>query len=412
MRVAVTTDHRFFRTPDGAVWTDGINSYEFWTRYLKPFDEVKVLARVKPAASPGPGYQLASGAGVVFVPLPDYWGPAQYVSKALAIQSCIRQALAARDAVILRVSSHIANCAASVLRLQNRPYGLEVVNDPYDVFTPGAVRYRARPVFRWWFTRELRRQCRDAAGVAYVTDQALQQRYPCPAYSIALSDVEIPSAAIADRPRYQSRIEPSTPLRLITVASLAQIYKAPDILIRAVAECVKAGLNLTLEILGDGRYRPELELLAADLGLRDRVRFAGRVPAGEAVRKRLDTADLFILPSRCEGMPRAMIEAMARALPCIGSSVGGIPELLAAEDLFPAGSVPRLGEKIMEVVSSPHRLTAMSHRNLLRSADFRDDRLEPRRRAFLDHIRDATASWIQRSGEAASLAKREEVQPC
>ena len=199
MNVAVTTEHRFFRTPDGSVWTDGVNSYEFWTRYLKSFDEVKVIARVRDVVSPGSDYRLASGAGVVFSVLPDYLGPWQYLWKSVAVQRSLRHAIAPQDAVLLRVSSQIAGCAAPLLRGANRPYGLEVVNDPYDVFAPGAVRYRARPIFRWWFTRQLRRQCRHAAGAAYVTDRTLQARYPCAPYSVALSDVEIPRQATVDR---------------------------------------------------------------------------------------------------------------------------------------------------------------------------------------------------------------------
>src|SRR5439155_26719861 len=107
----------------------------------------------------------------------------------------------------------------------------------------------------------------------------------------------------------------------------------------AVAECRQAGLDVTLDIVGDGRFRPELDRLAAELGIREQVCFRGQLPAGEPVRARLDAADLFVLPSRSEGLPRAMVEAMARALPCIGSNVGGILELLAPEDLAPAGDI-------------------------------------------------------------------------
>ena len=45
MNVAITVDHRFYRTPDGTVWTDGLNAYEFWSRYLTVFDGVKVIAQ-------------------------------------------------------------------------------------------------------------------------------------------------------------------------------------------------------------------------------------------------------------------------------------------------------------------------------------------------------------------------------
>src|SRR6185369_6068290 len=112
------------------------------------------------------------------------------------------------------------------------------------------------------------------------------------------------------------------------------------------------------------------------------------------VRAQLDAADLFVLPSRSEGLPRAMIEAMARALPCIGSTAGGIPELLPPEDLVPASNVAALASKIQEVLSSPARLSAMSSRNLAAALEYRDEVLDARRRAFFEHIRDVTAEWL------------------
>jgi glycosyltransferase involved in cell wall biosynthesis len=411
MNVTVTTDHRFFRTANGEIWTDGINSYGFWKRYLTGFESLRVIARVCDVDAPESGFRLASGPGVDFVALPDYRGPFQYLPRAPAIKRVLQRELIGPGAVILRASSQIANCAAAVLHRHQRPYGIEVVNDPYDVFAPEAVNYRARPLFRWWFTRQLRQQCGNAIGVAYVTEVALQRRYPTGRFSIAVSDAEIPHAAIVDAPRKSPcPTSSSEPFRLITVASLAQMYKAPDILIRAVAECIRTGLDLTLEIVGDGRHRPELEELAARLRLADRVHFAGKLPAGEEVRRHLDAAHLFVLPSRCEGLPRAMIEAMARALPCIGSAVGGIPELLAPEDLFQPGSVAPLVDKIREVLSSPARMSAMSARSLARAADFREDRLEARRRAFFEQIRVATAERQRKSQTAATVTEPEPQQ--
>ena len=88
---------------------------------------------------------------------------------------------------------------------------------------------------------------------------------------------------------------------------------------------MKEGLDLELTVVGDGRYQAELEARAAQLGLGQRVRFLGRLPAGEAVRAEMKRADVFILPSRQEGLPRAMVEAMALGLPCLGSTVGASP---------------------------------------------------------------------------------------
>ena len=114
------------------------------------------------------------------------------------------------------------------------------------------------------------------------------------------------------------------------------------------------------------------------------------------MRRILDSADLFVLPSRTEGLPRALVEAMARALPCIGSAVGGIPELLDASDLVPAGDSAALAAKIQEVLRDPLRMEKMSRRNLAGAQEFVDSVLAERRRRFYQHVRDYTQRWEER----------------
>jgi glycosyltransferase involved in cell wall biosynthesis len=138
-----------------------------------------------------------------------------------------------------------------------------------------------------------------------------------------------------------------------------------------------------------------LEVKAHALGLNKKVRFLGELTAGDRVRAQLDTADLFVLPSRTEGLPRAMIEAMARALPCIGSTVGGIPELLPREDLIPPNDPHALARKIREVVTNPERMTQMSARNLEKAKEYRDDILNERRTEFYRYLRDKTQEWLK-----------------
>jgi glycosyltransferase involved in cell wall biosynthesis len=180
------------------------------------------------------------------------------------------------------------------------------------------------------------------------------------------------------------------------VGSLAQLYKGTDVLIEAVARCVRAGVDLTAVIVGDGKYGPDLMAQAERIGMASRIRFAGQITAGEPVRRILDAADLFVLPSRTEGLPRALIEAMARALPCIGSDVGGIPELLDASELVPAGDPAALAAKIQEVLKDPLRMETMSQRNLKGAQEYLDSVLAERRRCFYQHVRDCTQRWEAR----------------
>lgn len=397
MKVVVTSEHHFERTPDGRVWTDGIHPYAFWTRYLSVFDSVRVVARVRDAAHRPAGQQPlqpAGGPGVDFLGVPDYRGPEEYFLQAGSVASVTARAVQKRDAVILRVPGQMGNCVASHLYKMRRPYAVEVVADPYDVFAPKAVRHPLRPIFRWWLTRRLQRLCREAFAASYVTERALQRRYPPnpQAFVTHCSDVELPPAAFVNAPR---TVRPTGAARLISVGSLAQLYKSPDLLIDAVDACRRRGLEVELVLVGGGRYQAELEAraLARGLELGRQVHFRGQLTTPEAVRAELDRAHLFVLPSRVEGLPRAMIEAMARALPCIGSTVGGIPELLPGEDLVPPNDVRALANKVREVLADPSRMARMSARNLEKAREY-SDAADQRRQLFYRHVKDRTVAWL------------------
>jgi len=82
-----------------------------------------------------------------------------------------------------------------------------------------------------------------------------------------------------------------------------------------------------LIIVGDGKERKKLEKLVQKSGIKDRVRFLGSISPNE-IPKYLSQADVFVRPSRSEGLGSAFLEAMALGLPIIGSSAGGIPDFL------------------------------------------------------------------------------------
>lgn len=392
MKLMIAIEARFFRTPDGTIWSESVPAYSFWQRYLEVFDSVEILARVQEVDRVAPGYLRAGGERVRFIPLPYYIGPRQYLRQALKIRRVVRDAVQQAEAVLLRTPGQVSSCVFSQLKRRGHPYAVEVVGDPCDVYAPGVIRHPLRPLFRWHGIRQVREQCRDALAAAYVTAETLQRRYPNARYSTYYSSIDIGSEAYLTAPRTEFGAGGS--FRLVQIASLAQLYKAPDVLIDAVALCRARGIRLALRIIGDGRHRPRLEEQVARLGLQDTVSFLGQLPAGPAVRDELLGCDLFVLPSRTEGLPRAMIEAMACALPCIGSAVGGIPELLAPQDLVPPGDARALAEKIELVLTDPERMRAMSARNLDKSHHFRNDILEQRRRAFYRELLRGTEVWL------------------
>jgi glycosyltransferase involved in cell wall biosynthesis len=393
MRVTVAAENRFERTPDGAVWTPVQYARRFWDRYLQVFDEVEVLGRVRDVAAVPEDYLRVDGDGVTVRNLPYYEGPWQYLWRLRDFQRAVKTEVSASEALIFRVSSVIARAARPALFEMQRPYAVEVISDPYQIFAPGSFHHPMRPVFRWWLSNSMRTICSKADAAAYVTEFALQRAYPPGEDSFAThySDVDLNDAAFA--PVAKVRTPDQSSIRLMCVGTLAQLYKAPDIVIAAVAECARAGLDVHLTWVGDGQFRSRMEAVAGELGIAERVDFKGALRPGPRVRAELDQADLFLLVSRHEGLPRALVEAMARGLPCVGSTTGGIPELLPPDMLVPPGDVPALVELISALASDSKKLNAMAARNLEKSREFSSAVLAERQVEFLRNVRDQTAEW-------------------
>ncbi len=226
---------------------------------------------------------------------------------------------------------------------------------------------------------------RAASSVAYVTGETLQRRYPpgSAARAFAVSDINLTPewfGVARSTPR-------NDPPRLFLCGSLAQRYKGVDLLIDATASLRAAGVPVRAVVAGDGKFRGELEEQARRCGLADEVVFLGAISA-EAIRDELDRADLFVMPSRTEGMPRALIEAMARGLPAVGSDVGGIVELLPSERRFAREDVAGFAAAIAALLANDQAYAAESRRNLALARNFAADVLAPRRAAFYLAVRD------------------------
>lgn len=122
------------------------------------------------------------------------------------------------------------------------------------------------------------------------------------------------------------------PVRALCVASL-QEYKGHRFLLEALAAGGPNLKRIQLDLIGDGELGDELRRLASDLGIADHVRFLGSRDE-TYVRQALSEADLFVLPSvvagdgQMEGLPVALMEALACGVPAVSTALSGIPEIL------------------------------------------------------------------------------------
>lgn len=173
-----------------------------------------------------------------------------------------------------------------------------------------------------------------------------------PARKIAV----IPNGLQCDR--FEPRVERSRLRRVIVVANLRS-EKGHDVLIEAAVDVLRRVPDVRFECVGGGPEHDRLRALAASRGVAHAFTFAGHC---DDVPRRLAAADAFVLPSRSEAFPNAVLEAMAAGLPIVASAVGGILELV--DDgrtglLAPAGDPGALAAALLRVFDDPARAHAL-----------------------------------------------------
>ncbi len=158
----------------------------------------------------------------------------------------------------------------------------------------------------------------------------------------------------ADPPDEAAELEPARRLRqsfgatrarpLWVCAARLEEQKGHAVLLEALAETRRRGLDFAVALAGDGVLREALEQRTAALGLGDRVRFLGQVAE---IGPLLAAADAVVLPSHWEGLPLTLLEALIRGRPVAASAVGGVSEVIedgVSGRLLPPGDVAALAD--------------------------------------------------------------------
>jgi glycosyltransferase involved in cell wall biosynthesis len=215
------------------------------------------------------------------------------------------------------VHAHVYSAGLPALILGRLSGASVVVSEHYTGFQRGLItgydRLTARIAFRFAdlvapVSADLARQVRALESHAHV--RVVE--------TVVDTDVFHPPVQRRER-------TPDGSVRLLTVAALTA-KKGHAYLLEALPG-LRVQRSLTLDLVGDGELRAELEDLVRRRGLAETVRFHGELPK-EEVAEFMRRADLFVLPSLFENLPCVLIEAIASGLPCVATTVGGVPDLL------------------------------------------------------------------------------------
>ena len=363
--------------PQGNYYGVGISD-ELRKRYLLLGDQVSFVIRVKKISTQeARGFSKISHDRFSVIEAPDYLTLRRVFLKKQA-KKIIEQSVTKADIVVARIPSGFGNLAAKYAIKHKKPLMAEVVACPFDALWNHSFKGKLL-AHRGYF--RLKKLVKKIDYLVYVTSEFLQRRYPSPGKQTNISNVEIKAIdenSLAKRLQKIGKNHGAKILILGTIGAVNVKYKGHHYVFKAIKKLKKAGKIFHYRIAGEGD-NSRLKKLAEKYGIEDQVEFSGPIPH-KKVFEWLDEIDLYVHPSNQEGLPRALIEAMSRACPAIGSTTGGIPELLLPEAIFERKKSNELIHKLRNVDTD--FLYKMALHNFQEAKNYQRDVLNERREDF------------------------------
>ncbi len=319
---------RYFRVVDKLIVADRV--YQINETYQEAHQEPITLENLVIEEFPN----LSSGRGFVF----------EKTNSKKRIDILVKKS----DLIFIR-GGIIANLASSSARRQHKAYLVESAGCAWDEYWNYSFLGK---LLAPWMEFSSKKNTKYASHVVYVTKNWLQKRYPTAGVSEYASDVvldRIDSKVLVERLTKLKNFDSQKTIVIGTTGGIGNKAKGQQFVMRAMRK-LKDRYDLRYELVGGGDDS-YLHSEAKRNGVLDRVDFKGQLTHDE-VLEWLSSIDIYIQPSMQEGLPRALVEAMSRACPAVGSTTGGIPELLDSETLFKRGKVSSLTQVLDRVLQS------------------------------------------------------------
>lgn len=379
----IATEKRFYLNHHNEIVDlDNTRSYDFWSRYLDVFDKVFVIARINKRTLITKTAAIVEGKNIKVFSLTDYQGARKALFKSHIVKKEIISYVEKfrHPYILLRLPGNIGNLLANYCLNKKMRYAVEVVGDPYEVFsTQKNILLKAYAILQ---RNKLKKIVRNATSAAYVTEHYLQNIYPLPnGFKTNYSSIQLNRIFLN-----QEKTFSNPNLSIIGVGSLEFPYKGVSVLLKGLKLLTDSGIEYRMTWLGRGKLLESYKELAKQLKIDSYVSFPGAVP-NEEIPKYLKKNNIFILPSLTEGLPRSMVEAMAGSLICLGSNVGGIPELLQKKCLFQSNDSTAIFNKLKEVFENFPEYKKFTSINFEKAKQYLPEILQTKRNQFYNSIK-------------------------
>lgn len=351
-----------------------------YERYLTLGDQIIVLCHTKKVGKPT--HDRVQDERLTIVPVIKQNSLKSLLSRSQT-ENMIKEQVEKADVCVAHVPCAHSYLLIKYARVLNKPYFTVVCGCPWDALWNYDWRGKLMAPKAYF---DLKRVMRDATYSIYVTNEFLQHRYPTNGKSIGCSNVNMHtgiSGVLEKRLESIRKKDENSIYRIGTAAALDVPYKGQEYVIRAIAKLKEKGINFEYHLIGGGTGN-KLKDIARKLNISEMVFIHGSIPHDQ-VADFYDSIDIYIQPSKQEGLPRATIEAMSRGCLCMGSNIAGIPELLDDNYLFEKGKVSKIVEILKKITLK--NLLEQASRNYNLAKEYDCDVLNERRRKFLEEFK-------------------------
>jgi glycosyltransferase involved in cell wall biosynthesis len=373
MKAAFIHDH-IFPCYNGEFYESSGFDNVFINRYLNIFDKVRIIARNEELTeTPKPKFEKLKNDNLEFC---TFVSSKQVLS--VEGRKKIKNYILECDYAVIRVPSVLGLVAADICIKNKVPYVMEVVGCPWDAVSTRGLKWIIPALGFTYFTR---RTVNKAKYVVYVTEKFLEKRYPTKGKYIPCSNVTLENYGTVDmqkRAKKISEFDKKEELLIGTCASVDTVYKAQDDVIKAMALLKQKGINIRYQLAGGGD-QSRIGNVISKYKLEDSVEFVGELKHSD-VFAWLDSLDIYVHPSKQEGLCRAIKEAMSRGCPILAADAGGVHEQIQEECIFGKGDYNGLCKKILSI--NRNKMTQYSNENYKNASRYQSSVLYERRNHF------------------------------
>lgn len=358
----------------------------FYKRYLRIFNSLRIAVRCEVVNELNSCNILIDDIRIEVIDIPNFSGPLEYAKKYFKIGRALTNICNGCDAAIVRLPSTIGQRVARKVIKSHIPYGVEVVYDAEDGW-----RSEKKIINRYLWKRidkEMRETCYTANGISCVTEFYLQKHYyskKADAFTSHYSTLELPKEFYGFPKKYPE----GKTFTLANVANQIQFNgrKGFNEIIEAISILKKKGVIVNAKFVGQDYHNGITQFmdLSRCLDVEKQIEFMGYLTRPE-LDDFLSSVDMFVMPTRAEGLPRVIIEAMAKGLPAISTPVSGNPELLDTHFLVKYEDVQTLANRIEELIIDKELYEKTSFENFNNSQKYEATVLERKRDAFYQKL--------------------------